>query len=211
MKKTLYIFSFVLLILIVITPVYAEIGTSSASPTPNMEDKIKLLVQENLSTTEAKLKEKVDLQSLVGFVGKITTISSGNLTIDSHGDLIQVTTNTKTAFLKDSSTIKVTSLAIGDKIIVIGTSIKDDIVQAKRVTVIKDEPNLVKTSAIVAKIVKIDLKKRNLTLSINDTDQILTLSKKSNVKLEEYKAGQTIFGIIKEYNGALSISRAKSL
>lgn len=211
MKKTLYIFSFVLLSLIVITPVYAEIGTSSASPTPNMEDKIKLLVQENLSTTEAKLKEKVDLQSLVGFVGKITTISSGNLTIDSHGDLIQVTTNTKTAFLKDSSTIKVTSLAIGDKIIVIGTSIKDDIVQAKRVTVIKDEPNLVKTSAIVAKIVKIDLKKRNLTLSINDTDQILTLSKKSNVKLEEYKAGQTIFGIIKEYNGALSISRAKSL
>lgn len=211
MKKTLYIFSFVLLSLIVITPVYAEIGTSSASPTPNMEDKIKLLVQENLSTTEAKLKEKVDLQSLVGFVGKITTISSGNLTIDSHGDLIQVTTNTKTAFLKDSSTIKVTSLAIGDKIIVIGTSIKDDIVQAKRVTVIKDEPNLVKTSAIVAKIVKIDLKKRNLTLSINDTDQILTLSKKSNVKLEEYKAGLTIFGIIKEYNGALSISRAKSL
>lgn len=211
MKKTLYIFSFVLLSLIVITPVYAEIGTSSASPTPNMEDKIKLLVQENLSTTEAKLKEKVDLQSLVGFVGKITTISSGNLTIDSHGDVIQVTTNTKTAFLKDSSTIKVTSLAIGDKIIVIGTSIKDDIVQAKRVTVIKDEPNLVKTSAIVAKIVKIDLKKRNLTLSINDTDQILTLSKKSNVKLEEYKAGQTIFGIIKEYNGALSISRAKSL
>jgi len=211
MKKTLYIFSFVLLSLIVITPVYAEIGTSSASPTPNMEDKIKLLVQENLSTTEAKLKEKVDLQSLVGFVGKITTISSGNLTIDSHGDLIQVTTNTKTAFLKDSSTIKITSLAIGDKIIVIGTSIKDDIVQAKRVTVIKDEPNLVKTSAIVAKIVKIDLKKRNLTLSINNTDQILTLSKKSNVKLEEYKAGQTIFGIIKEYNGALSISRAKSL
>lgn len=211
MKKTLYIFSFVLLSLIVITPVYAEIGTSSASPTPNMEDKIKLLVQENLSTTEAKLKEKVDLQSLVGFVGKITTISSGNLTIDSHGDLIQVTTNIKTAFLKDSSTIKVTSLAIGDKIIVIGTSIKDDIVQAKRVTVIKDEPNLVKTSAIVAKIVKIDLKKRNITLTINDTDQLLTLSKKSNVKLEEYKAGQTIFGIIKEYNGVLSISRAKSL
>lgn len=211
MKKILYIFSLVLLSLIVITPVYAEIGTPSTSPTPNMEDKIKLLVQENLSTTEAKLKEKVDLQSLVGFVGKITTISSGNLTIDSHGNLIQVTTTTKTAFLKDSSTIKFTSLAIGDKIIVIGTSIKNDIVQAKRVTVVKDEPNLVKTSAIVAKIVKIDLKKRNLTLTINDTDQLLTLSKKSNVKLEEYKAGQTIFGIIKEYDGALSISRAKSL
>lgn len=211
MKIILYITSLVFLSFIAITPIYAETGTSSASPTPNMEDKIKLLVQENLSTTEAKLKEKVDLQSLVGFVGKITSISSGNLTIDSHGNLIQVTTSTKTAFIKDGSTIKVSSLAINDKIIVIGTSIKDDIVQAKRVTVIKDEPILVKTSAVVAKIVKIDLKKKTITLTINNTDQLLTLSKKSNIKLEEYKVDQTIFGIIKEYNGALSISRAKSL
>lgn len=211
MKKTLFAISFIFLFFTTIKPVSAETVTPSASPTTNMEDKIKLLVQENLSTTEAKLKEKVDLQSLVAFAGKITTMSSGNLTIDSHGNLIQITTSTKTAFLKDSTAIKVTSLAIGDKIIVIGTSIKDDIVQAKRISVVKDEPNLVKTSATVAKIVKIDLKKKNFTLNLGGTDQQLTLSKKSNVKLEEYQVGQTIFGIIKEYDGSLSISRAKSL
>lgn len=189
----------------------AETGTSSASPTPNMQDKIKLLVQENLSTTEAKLKEKVDLQSLVGFVGKINTISSGNLTIDSHGVLIQVTSTANTAFIKNGLTIKVTSLAIGDKTIVIGTPIKDDIVQAKRVTVIKDEPILVKTNAFVAKIVSIDLKKKTITLTLDGVDQVLSLSKKSTVKLTDYKAGQTILAIIKEYNGTLSISRAKAL
>lgn len=211
MNKTLFAISFIFIFFTTINPVFAETVTPSASPTTNMEDKIKLLVQENLSTTEAKLKEKVDLQSLVAFAGKITTMSSGNLTIDSHGNLIQITTSTKTAFLKDSTPIKVTSLAIGDKIIVIGTSIKDDIVQAKRISVVKDEPNLVKTSATVAKIVKIDLKKKNFTLNLGGTDQQLTLSKKSNVKLEEYQVGQTIFGIIKEYDGSLSISRAKSL
>ncbi len=192
--------------------IFAISATPSAEPTTNMADQVKQLIKENLATTEAKLKEKVDLQSLVGFVGKITTISSGNLTLESHGNLIQVPTSTKTIFLKDgSSVIKFTSLAINDKIIVIGTSVKDGIVSAKRITVIKDDPILVKTTAVVAKITAIDLKKKTVTLSIDGIDQALSLSKKSTVKLDEYKAGQTILGIIKEYNGSLSISRAKSL
>lgn len=205
MKKLLIIFTIITLGFVLAQPAKAE------TPTPNMEDKIKFLVQENLATTEAKLKEKLDLQSLVGFVGNITTISSGNLTLDSHGNLLQVTTSAKTAFLKDGSTIKVTSLAIGNKIIVIGTSIKDGIVQAKRITVIKDEPVLVKTTAVVAQVVSIDLKKKTITLNINGTDQVLTLSKKSTVKLVELKADQTILAIVKEYAGVLSISRAKVL
>lgn len=205
MKKLFIIFT-----IITLGFVLAQ-STKAETPTPNMEDKIKLLVQENLSTTEAKLKEKLDLQSLVGFVGNITTISSGNFTFDSHGNLLQVTTSAKTAFLKNGLAIKATSLAIGDKIIVIGTSIKDGIVQAKRITVIKDEPVLVKTTATLAKIVAIDLKKKTITLTINDSDQLLTLSKKSTVKLAELKVDQTILAIVKEYNGALSISRAKSL
>jgi len=191
----------------IVRPVKAE----TTSPTPDMVDQVKILVQENLATTEAKLKEKVDLQSLVGFVGKVTTISSGNFTLDSHGNLLQVTTNTKTSFLKDGQAIKITSLAIGDKIIVIGISIKDGIVQAKRVTVIKDEQVLVKTTAVVAQVVSIDLKKKTITLNINGTNQVLTLSKKSTVKLAGLKAEQTILGIIKEYAGVLSISRAKVL
>lgn len=209
-KLNLFLSAFIFLFLFA-RPSLAVTATPSATPTQNMEDKIKLLVQENLSTTEAKLKEKVDLQSLVGFVGKITTISSGNLTLESHGNLIQATTNAKTAFLKDGSVIKFTSLAIDDKIIIIGTSVKEDIVTAKRITVIKDEPILVKTSAVVSKISAIDLKKKTITLSLSGTDQALTLSKKSTVKLDELKVDQTILAIIKEYNGVLSISRAKAL
>lgn len=207
MKKIFILLVAILLNFSLVRPVKAE----TTSPTPDMVDQVKILVQENLATTEAKLKEKLDLQSLVGFVGNITTISAGNLTLDSHGNLLQVTTSAKTAFFKDGSIIKVTSLAIGDKIIVIGTSIKEGIVQAKRITVIKDEPVLVKTTAVVAQVVSVDLKKKTVTLSINGTDQVLTLSKKSTVKLTELKAEQTILGIVKEYAGAFSISRAKVL
>lgn len=192
--------------------VFAETSTSSATQSPTkMEDKIKLLVEENLSTTEAKLKEKVSLQTLVGFVGNIKTISSDNLTIDSKGELIQVTTSPKTALLKEGNAIKFSSLAIGDKVIFIGTPVKDDIVLAKRISVIKDEPVLVVTTAIVSKISSIDTKKKTITLNINGQDQTLSLSKKSTVKLDTLKADQTILGIIKEYEGKLSISRAKVL
>lgn len=211
MKKIVTTLISITAIFFLVQPVMAVTATPSATPTQNMADQVKTLVKENLATTEAKLKEKVDLQSLVGYVGKITTISSSNLTIDSHNNLLQITTNTKTAFLKDGSNIKITSLAINDKVIIIGTSVKDGIISAKRVSVIKDEPVLVKTSAIVSKVIFIDPKKKTLTLSINGSDKVLTLSKKSTVKLEDLKIDQTILAIVKEFDGKLSISRAKVL
>lgn len=209
MFRALTLIAFTILL---VSPVQAETSTPSAIQTPtNMEDKIKLLVQENLSTTEAKLKEKVDLHTLVGFAGFVKTISSDNLTVESRGDLLQVTTSAKTALLKDGSTIKFSSLAIGDKVIFIGTSVKDDIILAKRITVIKDDPSLVTTTAIVSKITALDTKKKTITLNINGTEQTLAPSKKSTVKLDTLEVGQTILGIIKEYEGKLSISRAKVL
>lgn len=211
MKKLFLSLSTIFLSLVFVQPVMAITATPSATPTPDIEEKYKLIVQENVSSIAAKLQEKVNLMSLVGYVGKITTISSGNLTVDSHGALLQVTSTAKTVYLKNNSPIKATSLAIGDKVIIIGTSIKDGIVQAKRVSVIKDEPILVKTTAVIAKVVSVDIKKKTLTLTINGADQILTLSKKSTVKLDQLKADQTILGIVKEYDGALSISRAKAL
>lgn len=207
--KKLLIFFFSLFFFTLATPTLAVTATPSA--TSEMENKIKTLVQENLSTTEAKLKEKVDLQTLVGHVGKITTIGSNNLSIDSKNTLLQITTTSKTVFSKDGNNIKITSLAIGDKVIVIGTSVKEDIIQAKKIVIIKDEPILVKTTAVVSKIKAVDYKKKNITLDINGTDQILTLSKKSTVNLDELNADQTILAVIKEYEGKLSLSRAKVL
>ncbi len=210
MKKPLFAIFLSAFFLTSAVGTYAVESTPSAEPT-NMEDRIKTLVKENISTTEAKLKEKVDLQSLVGYVGKIKTIGSDNLTVDSYGTLIQVKTTAKTVFQKDSSVIKMTSLAIGDKVILIGTSVKNDIIQAKKISIIKDEPVLVKTSAIVAQVVSVDTKKKTITLNIGNSEQTLTLSKKSTVKLDGIKASDTILGIIKEYEGKLSISRAKVL
>ncbi len=211
MKKLFLSLSAIFLSLVFVQPVMAITATPSATPTPDIEEKYKLIVQENVSSIAAKLQEKVNLMSLVGYVGKITTISSGNLTVDSHGVLLQVTSTTKTVYFKNNSPIKVTSLAIGDKVIIIGTSIKDGIVQAKRVSVIKDEPILVKTTAVIAKVVSVDIKKKTLTLTINGADQTLALSKKSTVKLDQLQADQVILGIVKEYDGNLSISRAKTL
>jgi len=211
MKKLFLSLTTIFLSLTLAQPALAITATPSATPTPDIEEKYKLIVQENVSSIAAKLQEKVNLMSLVGYVGKITTISSGNLTVDSHGVLLQITSTAKTVYLKNNSPIKATSLAIGDKVIIIGTSIRDGIIQAKRVSVIKDEPILVKTTAVIAKVVSIDTKKKTLTLTINGADQILTLSKKSTVKLDQLKVDQTILGIVKEYDGTLSISRAKTL
>lgn len=211
MKKLFLSLTTIFLSLTLAQPALAITATPSATPTPDIEEKYKLIVQENVSSIAAKLQEKVNLMSLVGYVGKITTISSGNLTVDSHGVLLQITSTAKTVYLKNNSPIKATSLAIGDKVIIIGTSIRDGIIQAKRVSVIKDEPILVKTTAVIAKVVSIDTKKKTLTLTINGADQILTLSKKSTVKLDQLKVDQTILGIVKEYDGTLSISRAKAL
>ena len=187
-------------------------ATHSATTTTDMAAQVKALVQENISTTEAQLKQKVDLQTLVGYVGKITTIGSNNLTVDSQGNLLQITTDSQSTYVKAGSNVKLTSLAIGDKIILIGTSIKDDIILAKKISVVAvDTSEQVITTAIISKISLIDLKKKTLTLNLNGTDQVLTLSKKSTVKLETLSAGQTILGIIKSYQSKLSISRAIAL
>jgi hypothetical protein len=192
--------------------VFAATSTSSATSATDMATQVKTLVQENIATTEAQLKQKVDLQTLVGYVGKITTIGSNNLTIDSRGDLIQISTDSQTAYLKNNSAVKLASLAIGDKIILIGTSIKDDIILAKKISVVaEDTTEQVITTAVVARVSAVDTKKKTLTLSLNGTDQVLTLSKKSTVKLETLSASQTILGIVKSYQGKLSLSRAVSL
>jgi len=184
----------------------------SVSPAPtNIEDKIKLLVKENLSTTEAKLKEMMDLQSLVGYVGTISSISSGVISIDTHGNLMQISTTDKTTIIKANAKIKATSLAIADKMIVIGTLIKDDILQAQRIVVIKDEPNPVKTKALVAKVETVDLKKKTIVLNISGTSSLYPLSKKNTVVLADLKPGQNIFAIIKEFEGKSSLAKAKVL
>lgn len=196
-----------------ITPTIKTSQTATATPTvsDNLEDKIKTLVKENLSATESNLKDKINLKTLIGRVGSIKSISSGNLSIESDGDLFQVTTSDKTSITKSGTAIKLSSLAISDKIIVIGTLLKDDIIQAKAIKTYSEDTDVVETDAIVAQVNSVDTKKKTIVLTINKTQVSYTLSKKNTVKLEELKPNQTVFVITKKYQGKDSISRAKIL
>ena len=213
MKKL--ITSFIILSTIVIpcltrNPSSALAATATPSATQDIQDKIKKMVEENISSTEASLREKINLQILVGYVGVINSINSGNITIDSkEGPLIQITTDTKTTYLKSGSITKLASLAISDKIIIIGTLIKDDIVLAKRVIVVEIDPNPLTSATIVAKISSVDIKKKTIGLNVNNQEVLYTLTKKSTIKLVDLNAGQTIFAITKKYEGKDYLSRAK--
>ena len=168
------------------------------------------MVEEDISSTEASLREKINLQILVGYVGVINSINSGNITIDSkEGPLIQITTDAKTTFIKSGSVTKLSSLALSDKIIVIGTLIKDDIILAKRVAVVQVDPNPMTSSTLVAKISSVDIKKKTIGLNINNQEVLYTLTKKSTIKLIDLKTDQTIFAITKKYEGKDYLSRAK--
>ena len=194
------------------SPILAATASPSATPseTQDIQEKIKKMVEENLSTTESNLKEKINLQTLVGYVGTIKSINSGNLTIDSkEGTLIQITTSDKTIIVKSGATSKLSSLALADKIIIIGTLIKDDIVLAKKISVVVDETNPVTTNIVVAKINSINLQKKIMGLNQNETEIVYSLTKKSTVKLGDFEVGQTIFAIAKKYQGNDFLSRAK--
>jgi hypothetical protein len=185
-------------------------STATSSASEDIQERIKTLVKENLSTTESSLKEKINLQTMVGFVGKIKSINSGNVTIDSkEGALIQVTTNDKTEFIKAGATSKLSALALSDKIIIIGTMVKDDIILAKRIVVVVDDPDQIISGTVVAKISTLDFKKKTISLNINEKEVVFTLTKKSTIKLEDLKVGQTIFAITKKYDGKDFLSRAK--
>jgi len=188
--------------------------TISTTPSPSSEDiqtKIKNLVQENIANTENTLKEKVNLSIYYGYEGKITSISSGNISLNFENDIIQITTTTNTSILKSNSAIKISSLAISDTILVIGKKTKNGVVQASQISVITPEPDEVLTEAIIAKIISIDTKSKSIVLNVKGKEINYTLSKKTTVKLTDFEPNQTIFAISKLYSGKYSLSRATTI
>ena len=227
MKKIIiYLLSFVIASFVLepwqsqIPPILAASATPSPTATPSasitpsetqdIQQKIKNLVKENLSATETSLKDKINLQTLVGYVGEINSINSGNISIDSKDDnMIQITTNENTVYSKSGSNIKLSSLALSDKIIIIGTLLNDNIVLAKKVVVVEVDSNPMISGTIYATIVSLDSKKKTISLSINGEEIVYSLTKKSDIKLSELKPGQNIFAITKKYEGKDYLSRAK--
>lgn len=210
MKKIISYFLLAIFANAGIHPVLAITSTPSATPNQELQDKIKSLVKENLETTESIIQKDVVLKSLVGYSGKVKSVGSKNITLEVDQDLLQVAVTASTTITKLGTEIKTTSIALADKLIVIGQKTKDNVLEAKTISVIS-EPNpetIVTTKAEIATIKNIDLKKKTFTLVINSQDLSFTLSRKSTVKLENFTDGDQIFAITKKYQGKNSLSRA---
>lgn len=207
MKKLLLLIP--IFFLIFTLPVFAVTSTPSATPAMQLEDKIKSLVKENLESAENLLQNEA-VTIFLGFTGKVKSIGSKNITLEVDDDLLQVTIAPETSITKSGNEIKSSSIALSDTLLVIGTKTKDNVLEAKVINVIppEDPENIVVTEAKIATFKNIDLKKKTFTLTINNEDSSFTLSKKSTVKLDEFKGGDTILAITKKYQGKFSLSRA---
>ncbi len=189
-----------------------KVATIAATPsqTEDIQEKIKSLVKENLTATESNLKEKINQKTLVGYVGYVKSINSGNITLTSKDEsLIQITTDDKTAYIKEAKPGKLTTIAISDKIIVIGTLLKEDIILAKRIIVIKEDPSAMVSGTIFAKVSSVDAKKKIIGLSIEGKEVLYTLTKKSTIVITDIKPGSSIFAITKKFEGKDYLSTAK--
>lgn len=197
------------LLLALVPGVFAATATPSASPTETVE-KIKNLVKENLTATEIDIQKEATSKSIIGFSGKVKTVGTKNITIETDKDLIQILITELTSITKGTTEIKTSSIAIGDNLLVYGQKNKDGVFEAKQILVLApiDEKNIVISKAQIATINNIDLKKKTFNLNINGEELAFTLSKKNTVKLEEFKDGDNIFGITKKYQGKFSLSKA---
>ena len=213
---------FIALFLLLPTPVFAITSTASATPstpTPttlpsdasNLETKIQNYVQQNLATAEAKIKEKVNQLNLVGYVGKVTSISNSSVTINSEGELFQVVTTDNTAIVNGNQKIKLSSIAIGDNLIVIGTlNTKNNILDAKRIVeidvTVTDYPVV-----YVGKITTVDVKKNIVTLQTSQNILKLILSKKANLKIIDFTLNGNVVTITHVQDAGIVITKAKIL
>lgn len=189
---------------------HAVASTPSATPSLQLEEKIKSLVKENLETTEGLIQKDIVTKSLLGYAGKVKSVGTKSLTLEIDKDLLQIAVLPTTSITKAGAEIKTSALALGDKLIVIGSKLKDESIEAKVINVIPaiDETTLVKTKTEIAVISKIDIKKKTFNLNINGEDVTFTLSKKSTVKLENFTEGDQILAVTKKYLGKFSLSRA---
>lgn len=211
MKKiaaTFLILSFFILPL----PTIAAVATPSSQPSETV-DKIKDIVKENLEKTEDIAQKETLTKTVFGQTGLVKTVGTKNITLDTDMDLLQVLVTDDTSLTKQGKEIKTSSIAIGEKLLVIGQKNKENVLEAKVINVLEvvDENQIVISNAQIAKIDKIDTKKKTFTLTINDETSDFVLSKKNTVKLDDFQNGDTILGIVKKYQGKFSLAKAVKL
>lgn len=207
-------------------PVFAKTATPSATPaisaTPsatsdstvqnNLETRFKNIVQQNLSTTEAELQAKINQQSIVGYAGKVTSISNNSISFDSSGEIFQVATFDNTVIVNANQKVKLSSIAIGDKLIVIGTlNSKNNLLDAKRIVIVKTPDSTDRPTVYVGKISTPDTKKGTLSFQTAQSTIKMILSKKANLKITDLKDGANAVVIVRTQDAGLVITKIKIL
>lgn len=227
MKNSIFYLSLAIF-LFTTTPAFAVTSTSSATTqkitvtaTPaineetvnsNLQDRVKEIIQEKLSSSEAQIKDKVSQISLVGYTGKVSAVTSSSITLDTQGEIFQIATTETTQIISANQKIKLSSIAIGDKVIVIGNiNVKKDIITAKRIVVIKESTPSEPTKAAMGTIASIDKAKRTFTLKSSKETLSLLLARKANLKIDELVIGKQLFVIIRPQEAGQVVTKAKIL
>ena len=202
MKKILFTLS---ILLTFISPVLAATTTPTATPTETQDQVtiIRNIVQQNLATAEAMYRKA----SLVGYVGRISAITSQSITLKFNGDTFQVRTTEDTTYNK-SGKANFSSLAIQDKAIVIGTMTNKDIIDAKRIVIIKDVPSEL-PQIVSGKILSADTKTRIVIIRTQKGDFNFILSRKAVLKIDKFISGKPVIAIFEMQGEDPVITTAK--
>jgi len=217
-NKTILIFLVVLFSLVVTLPrltsvSFAQEETANDSPltigladeeettsTPsaeeinnNLKERLKERSQDEIEAeVEAKIKEKL----LQGYVGKITSIKESVVTIEDDHESIQVTLEDDTKIVKNGKEIEVSTLAIEDKIIVMGYQKEENVLTARRIVATKDSEIDSTRTAFFGQVIQVTLKTKLFTLSTPQGEKEILNPKKSTLDLEDLEINQALFVIV---------------
>lgn len=188
----------------------APIASNSEQITADVVEKIKNVVKDGTSTINSPL---------IGMVGIVNNISVSNNTLTFtnkiDGNRIQVATDSNTAFVSGSKTISLKDVPVDNKIIVIGTSIKTDIILAKRLIVLPEvAASTVTRSVVIGTVTAKDPKAKTISLlKLDQTVISIDTNKKSVPTLDKLSVGDKIIAIVKTdpQSSSTSLVKAKTL
>lgn len=200
MNKVKYIL-LISLFVFAVKPVLAQTSTDTPVASPSaiqeqIKERIKNVVQEKLKSTEENLENKAASGIIVGYQGVVTDIAENSLTLLSDKTNYQISVSSGSAIIKNGKTIKPDQISIKDTIIVIGNSIANEVINAKRIVLVTDNTPSPQRQVIFAPIAKINTKSQSLAVTYKGKNQVLVLDKKLKLDLTTLKMGQMLFGLI---------------
>ena len=103
------------------------------------------------------VQDKTRNKKLIGVVGKITDFKLDAITLANNQDSYHISVASTSAIQKDNKPIKISDLAISDRLIVIGYLNENNILESRRIVATKDKPVIQKTFELIT-LSKIDKK-----------------------------------------------------